>query len=190
MEFIKKMDGLGARTQDISLLIIRLLLALVFLFPALEKWQNMENTIAWFGNEQWGLGLPFPAFNAYMAASIEMLGVVFLTLGLFSRFIVVPLIFVMTVAIKTVHWAHGWYTIAQSNINEEAAKRLGRAKEILQEHGNYEWLTETGSFSILQNGWENPVTYIAMLLIIFSFGSGKLSLDYFLLKKTKSSNSI
>ncbi len=48
------------QTRDIPLLGIRLLLAYAFYGPAMEKWNNMDATIAWFGNPDWGLGLPFP----------------------------------------------------------------------------------------------------------------------------------
>ncbi|HIP52208.1 MAG TPA: DoxX family protein [Campylobacterales bacterium] len=40
--------------------------------------------------------------------SIELLGVILLTLGLFTRLISVPLMVVMVVAIVTVHLAHGF----------------------------------------------------------------------------------
>ena len=175
------MSNLG----DIPLLLLRLLLAYAFFGPALEKWGNMEATIAWFGNPDWGLGLPFPALNAYMAASTEIVGVVLLVLGLGTRFISIPLIFVMLMAYFTVHIDHGWLAIASSSADPGVAERLGMAREILQEHGNYSWLTEKGSFVVLQNGAEFVVTYIVMLLTLISFGSGRLSLDYLLERRMK-----
>jgi putative oxidoreductase len=54
------------------------------------------------------MGIPFPTLNAYMAATTELLGVILLTLGLFTRLISVPLIVVMIVAIMTVHLTHGF----------------------------------------------------------------------------------
>ena len=175
------MSNLG----DVPLLLIRLLLAYAFFGPAMEKWGNMEATIAWFGNPDWGLGLPFPALNAYMAATTEIVGVVLLVLGLGTRFISIPLIFVMLMAWFTVHIDHGWLAIASSSADPGVAERLNMTREILQEHGNYSWLTEKGSFVILQNGAEFVVTYIVMLLSLISFGSGKLSLDYLLEKRLK-----
>ena len=59
------------------------------------------------------------------------------------------------------------------------------AREILQENGNYSWLTEKGSFVVLQNGAEFVVTYIVMLLTLISFGPGRISLDFLLEKKMK-----
>jgi putative oxidoreductase len=49
-----------------------------------------------------------PTLNAYMAATTELLGVVLLTLGLFTRLISLPLIVVMIVAIVTVHLPQGF----------------------------------------------------------------------------------
>ena len=85
------------------------------------------------------MGIPLPTLNAYMAASTEMAGVVLLTLGLASRIISIPLIFVMIVAIVTVHLGNGF------------------------EAGN--------------NGYEIPVYYILLLLVILIYGAGKLSVD-------------
>jgi putative oxidoreductase len=49
-----------------------------------------------------------PAFNAYMAAGTESLGVLLLFLGLGTRIITIPLMVVMLVAIFTVHLANGF----------------------------------------------------------------------------------
>lgn len=164
-------------TKDIPLLGIRLLLAYAFYGPAMEKWSNMEATIAWFGNPDWGLGLPFPELNAYMAASTEIVGVVLLVLGVGTRLISIPLIFVMLMAYFTVHIDQGWLAIASSSADPDVAERLGMAREILKENGNYSWLTEKGSFVILQNGAEFVITYIVMLFTLISFGPGRISTE-------------
>ena len=90
--------------QNISLLLARLTLAYGFYGPAMQKWSDISSVASWFGS----LGIPFPTLNAYMVASMELLGVVLLTLGLFTRLISLPLIVVMVVAITTVHLAHGF----------------------------------------------------------------------------------
>ncbi len=171
-------------TKDIPLLGIRLLLAYAFYGPAMEKWNNMEATIAWFGNPDWGLGLPFPELNAYMAASTEIVGVVLLILGIGTRLISIPMIFVMLMAYFTVHIDHGWLAIASSSSDPGVAERLNMAKEILKENGNYSWLTEKGSYVILQNGAEFVVTYIVMLVSLMSFGPGKISVEGILRRAT------
>jgi putative oxidoreductase len=90
--------------QNLSLLFARLTIAYGFYEPSMQKWSNISNVADWFGT----LGIPLPLFNAYLAAATEFLGVILLTLGLFTRLISIPLIIVMIVAITTVHLAHGF----------------------------------------------------------------------------------
>ena len=86
----------------------------------------------------------------------------------------------MLVAIFSVHWEFGWAAIADSG-SQEVAVRLGTAKDILQEHGNYSWITERGNLVILNNGVEFAVTYLVMLLALLFTGGGRyVSLDYYL----------
>ncbi len=93
-----------SKGKDIALLLARLTIAYGFYNPAMQKWSDMSSVASWFGT----LGIPFPTLNAYLAASTELLGVVLLTLGLFTRLISLPLIVVMVVAILTVHLGHGF----------------------------------------------------------------------------------
>jgi len=90
--------------QSASLLFARLIVAYGFYEPAMNKWSDIESIANWFGS----IGIPMPLLNAYMAASTEIIGVVLLTLGLFTRLISVPLIVVMIVAILTVHLPNGF----------------------------------------------------------------------------------
>ena len=77
-------------------------------------------------------------------------------------------------------WGNGWAAIADSS-SQEVAVRLGAAKDILREHGNYSWLTEKGSFVILNNGIEFAITYMLMLLSLLFTGGGRyVSVDYYL----------
>jgi len=105
---LKSIDNIftkiGNSFKPLSLLFARLIVAYGFYEPAKMKWQGIENVASWFGD----MGIPFPLLNAYMAATTEALGVVLLTLGLFTRVISVPLIVVMIVAIVTVHLPHGF----------------------------------------------------------------------------------
>lgn len=93
-----------SRGQDLALLLARLVLAYGFYGPAMRKWADINAIAIWFET----LGIPFPTLNAYMAATTELLGVILLTLGLFTRLISLPLIVVMIVAIVTVHLPHGF----------------------------------------------------------------------------------
>ncbi len=95
---------LAGRSQNLALLFLRLILAYGFYGPAMMKWHNMHAIGDWFKS----LGYPFPYVNAYLAGTTEMLGVILLVLGLGIRYISVALIFVMLVAITTVHLRHGF----------------------------------------------------------------------------------
>ncbi|NSL87890.1 DoxX family protein [Chitinophaga solisilvae] len=90
--------------RDWPLLLIRLVLAYGFWHPAMMKWKDIHGIGDWFAQLQ----IPLPYFNAYLVAVTELLGVVLLTLGLFVRFITIPLMISMVVAIITVHLANGF----------------------------------------------------------------------------------
>lgn len=166
-------------------LLLRLYLAPVFWMAGSNKLKAFDSTVEWFGNADWGLGLPLPTLMAALATASELGGAVLLALGLGVRWISLPLMATMVVAIFTVHWANGWLAIAEgtgifaSDRTAQAAERLAKAKEILMEHGNYDWLTEHGSLVMLNNGIEFGVTYFVMLLVLFFVGGGRhVSLDY------------
>jgi putative oxidoreductase len=170
-------------------LALRLYLVPVFWMAGSNKLQSMESTIAWFGNPDWGLGLPLPALLAWLATLTEAIGAVLLLVGLGVRWISLPLMITMVVAAFAVHWQNGWLAIAErsgffaTDRTVEAAERLDRAKDILQEHANYGWLTEHGNFVVLNNGIEFAATYFVMLLALLYLGSGKAGVDYWLNRK-------
>jgi len=176
-------NGFFSRLQyldGLAPLALRLYLAYPIWYAGREKLAGIENTIQWFGNPEWGLGLPFPTALANMAAYTEFIGALLLVIGLATRWISIPLIVTMLVAIFAVHWDHGWFAIAQSS-DPEVAMRVGSARELLQEHGNYSWLTAKGGFVILQNGIEFAVTYLIMLFALLFTGGGRfVSVDYYL----------
>jgi putative oxidoreductase len=94
------------------------------------------------------------------------------------------------VAIVTVHIQNGWLAIAEGTglfataRTEGAIERLDVAKRILQDHGNYSWLTENGGFVVLNNGIEFAATYFIMLLALFFMGAGNyFSVDYWIARK-------
>jgi putative oxidoreductase len=166
-------------------LALRLYLVPIFWMAGTNKLSDMDNVIAWFGNPDWGLGLPFPEFMAWAAALTEAGGAILLLIGFAVRWISIPLMITMAVAAVTVHLQNGWLAIAEGSglfateRTQGAAERLDRAKEILQEHGNYSWLTENGNFVVLNNGIEFAATYFIMLLVLFFIGAGRFfSMDY------------
>lgn len=171
-------------------LLLRLYLVPIFWMAGTQKFMNFESTVEWFGNAEWGLGLPFPTLLAFLAAGTELAGAVLLALGLAVRWIAIPLIATMLVAIVTVHWDHGWLAIAEgmgpfaTGRTMEAVLRLQEVRAILQEHGDYEYLTEHGSVVILNNGIEFAATYLVMLLSLFFTGAGRwLSVDHWLRRR-------
>jgi putative oxidoreductase len=161
-------------------LAMRLYLAPVMWMAGTQKIREMDNTIEWFGNAEYGLGLPLPWLLAHLAAYTEAIGALLLLLGLATRWIAIPLMFTMTVAAVTVHWENGWAAIADSSL-PAVAQRLGAARDILNEHGNYAWLTGEGPIVILNNGIEFAATYFIMLLALLFIGGGRyVSVDYYL----------
>ncbi|MBT7951310.1 MAG: DoxX family protein [Gammaproteobacteria bacterium] len=190
------LDKVRNSADLIGSLLLRAYLVPVFWLAANNKWNpfdkdsSLDPIIEWFGNAEWGLGLPLPALNAYMAWGAEYFGAILLALGLGTRWISVPLMVTMLVAMATVHWQNGWQAVHDlkspfaSEHAGDALDRLSRAKDILEEHGNIDWLTEHGSFLVSNNGIEWAATYFVMLLALFFLGGGKfVSLDYWIEKK-------
>ncbi|MBS0650464.1 MAG: DoxX family protein [Verrucomicrobia bacterium] len=125
----------------LPLLCLRLILAYGFLMPALQKLKNFDSVVQWFTS----LNIPFPYFSAVISTTVELTGVVFLFLGFLTRIISIPLMFLMFVAISTVHWANG--------------------------------------FAASANGFEIPLYYFLMLLCLFVFGPGGISIDTLIKKR-------
>lgn len=170
-------------------LALRLYLVPIFWMAGSKKLADMDSIIEWFGNSDWGLGLPFPEFMAWAATLTEAGGAILLLVGLAVRWISIPLMITMLVAMFTVHGQNGWLAIAEgsgpfaTDQTVAAIERLDVAKGILQEHGNYEWLTEQGNLVVLNNGIEFAATYMIMLLVLFFYGAGRyVSLDYWFKK--------
>ena len=136
IQFYREFSRLSEYTHSLALLLARCTVAYGFYEPAMLKWEDIPSVSEWFSS----LGIPFPTLGAYLASSAETAGVILLMLGLFTRFITIPLIVVMIVAIVTVHLGNG--------------------------------------FSASDNGFEIPLYYMLFLLIFFSQGAGRFSLDH------------
>ncbi|WP_394174481.1 HvfX family Cu-binding RiPP maturation protein [Thalassotalea litorea] len=207
VNFVLKLDFIPA-------ILLRLFLAPVFIISGYNKLQfgNSElsigeqftadpNVVAWFGNSEWGLGLPAPEILANLAAWTEFFGGWLLIIGLAVRLVSIPLMITMFVAATTVHMENGWFAITPTNPDtsaanvldwfgfdaaeeslensEQAAVRLNRMKSILEDNGNTQWLYGKGNIAILNNGIEFAATYFLMLLALFFIGPGRwFSLDY------------
>lgn len=187
LHIIKQLSNLNG----LPAFLLRLYLAPVLIQAGWNKYQHFGDTVDWFGNSEWGLGLPLPGVLASLAIAAELVGGIMLLLGLLTRLVTIPLMVTMLVAIFSVHWPNGWLAIADAsswladgtilaNTNVQAApEKLAAAKAILQEHGNYDWLTSSGKLVILNNGIEFAATYFVMLFALFFSGGGRfVSLDY------------
>ena len=189
----QQLQLLTRHIDGVVLLLIRLYLAPVMVQAGWQKLANFDSTVQWFGDAEFGLGLPFPYLLAMLASLAEFVGGLLLVPGLAVRWVSIPLLITMIVAMVTVHAENGWLAIADSNswladgtllINPsvmEAPEKLAAAKSLLEEHGYIEWLTSSGNFVILNNGIEFAATYFVMLLVLLCFGAGRYtSIDYYL----------
>ena len=205
IKILNKAQDLLERVRHIDFLgpvLLRIYLVPVFFLAGSNKWDpladggtlnpaaGLEDVAAWFGNPDWGLGLPAPLLMATLAWSAEYLGAIALALGAATRWVCIPLMLTMVVAATSVHWDNGWQAVHDLKspypaANTEAAiDRLDRAKSILAEHGNYDWLTEHGSIVSANNGIEWAATYFIMLLALFFLGGGRyFSVDYWLARR-------
>ncbi|MDH5765562.1 MAG: DoxX family protein [Gammaproteobacteria bacterium] len=170
-------------------LLLRIYLAPIFIIAGWNKLSDLESTAYYFGEY---LGMPLPELMAFLAGSTEFFGGIAILIGLATRWASLPLIFTMFIAAVTAHWGNGWHVLPESTLTmpwewrtdliEGAAARKEMAISILRTHGNIEWLTETGGFTILKNGIEFAATYLIMLLSLFYLGAGKASADHFIQK--------
>jgi uncharacterized membrane protein YphA (DoxX/SURF4 family) len=193
----KLQDWLDAtRAVDfLAPLALRLYLAPVFWVAGVEKVTGFSDIVDWFGNPEWGLGLPAPALMAFLATAAEVLGALMLLIGLGVRWVAIPLMATMIVAAATVHWEHGWQAIASSKA-PFAAESLGpfafedhgshfealqSAKDVLQQCS---WEATSGTLVVLNNGIEFAATYFVMLLALFFMGAGRyVSADYWIARR-------
>ncbi|MED5325883.1 MAG: DoxX family protein [Pseudomonadota bacterium] len=185
--------------DGIPLLLLRLYLAPVMIQAGWNKASSFDSIVDWFGNDDYGLGLPMPLVMAFLATAAELVGGVLLLLGALTRLVSIPLMVTMIVAMVSVHAKNGWLAIADASswladgtilLNENimaAPEKLSTAKSLLQEHGHYDWLTSSGNFVVLNNGIEFAATYFIMLLVLFIYGGGRFfSVDYYVNKSMRS----
>tara|TARA_B100000470_G_scaffold36002_1_gene25251 strand:- start:1308 stop:1919 length:612 start_codon:yes stop_codon:yes gene_type:complete len=185
--------------DGIPLLLLRLYLAPVMIQAGWNKASSFDSIVDWFGNDDYGLGLPMPFVMAFLATAAELVGGVLLLLGALTRLVSIPLMVTMIVAMVSVHAKNGWLAIADASswladgtilLNENimaAPEKLAAAKSLLQEYGHYDWLTSSGNFVVLNNGIEFAATYFIMLLVLFIYGGGRFfSVDFYVNKAMRS----
>lgn len=91
--------------EDLSLLLLRIFMGVTFLIYATKKVQGFDNYVILFSDK---LDLPFPLLNLYLVMAVEGLGGLLLILGLFTRFISIPLIITMVTALFLVNINNGF----------------------------------------------------------------------------------
>ncbi len=99
----KFVEGTG-KLRDIPLLLFRLVLAYGFYEPAMMKVKNLSGIAEWFGS----MNYPLPMFSASLSMVTEISGIILMILGLGSRIIAIPMMFLMVVATFTVHISNGF----------------------------------------------------------------------------------
>jgi putative oxidoreductase len=151
-------DTLDPAGHWFALLPIRLLMAWEYGRAGMMKY-NGNN---WFANVQDNFPFPFNVIPVeiswFLATWAEILGGVFLLLGLFTRFWAFSLIILTIVAIAGVHWPDQWDSLAEL------------------------WK----GYAITDKGFGNyrvPLLFMAMLFPLVFAGGGKLSLDHVLFTK-------
>lgn len=149
---------LNATGDWVSFLGLRLLLGWEFFESGLEKYHG-DN---WFADIQDKFPAPFnlmPVNISWsMATWFELIGSVALVIGLGTRFFAASLFVLTVVATAAVHWPAEWQSLAE----------LAKGYAITDEgHGNFKL----------------PLLFMAMLLPLIFYGSGKLSLDAWIARR-------
>ncbi|CAN5559666.1 hypothetical protein BH09VER1_BH09VER1_38640 [soil metagenome] len=95
--FYEKYASLLDNLKTPFLLAVRLVWGWQFAVTGWGKWHDIPKVVGFFTN----IGIPLPTLNAYVVATTELFGGLFLILGLLSRLTPVPLIISMVVAYLT-----------------------------------------------------------------------------------------
>ena len=100
-EMLHRVNGLVENTTGklafIAPLATRIVIGLAFFQAGMGKFRHFDNVVGFFDS----LGIPLPAFNTGLVASMETVGGIMLILGLFTRFFAAGLTTTMIVALLT-----------------------------------------------------------------------------------------
>jgi putative oxidoreductase len=115
---VNRVNDLTLQVTDklafIAPLATRFVIGLAFFQAGSGKFRHFDNIVGFFQ----GIGIPFPAFNAGLVASMETVGGIMLILGLFTRFFASGLSITMVVALITADKADflaSWGSAAESS---------------------------------------------------------------------------
>lgn len=90
--------------EFISFFLIRLYLANIFWNAGIGKLVNVDKFSSWLGS----LNIPFPEIMGWVVIGCEVGGSIFLLVGLFVRWVTLPLLIILGTAVLTIHWDNGW----------------------------------------------------------------------------------
>jgi putative oxidoreductase len=99
-------DSSSNRCNDFALLLIRLILAAIFIYHGGGKlfgWfggHGLHGTAGFFAEH----GIPYPQVAAVLSGATEFFGGLVLVLGIGTRLVAIPMAFNMAVACTTVHY--------------------------------------------------------------------------------------
>lgn len=92
----------GVDKRDIAIGLVRVAVALVFIYHGWAKISGMEGTLGFFSM------LGIPAWLTYIVAYLEFFGGIALLFGMFVEYIAPLFAIIMLVAIYLVHWSKGF----------------------------------------------------------------------------------
>jgi putative oxidoreductase len=119
------MRALGSslgRTADLGPLFLRIGVGLVF---AVHGWQKFDGGVSNFAGFLQSLNVPLPEVVAWLQTIAEGVGGVLLILGLFTRFVTLPLIVIMVGAIALVKAEVGFVVAGGMGAELETALLVG-----------------------------------------------------------------
>ena len=90
--------------EFISFFLIRLYLAYIFWNAGTGKLADVDKFSGWLGS----LNIPFPEIMGWIVIGCEVGGSILLLVGLFVRWVTLPLLLILGTAVFTIHWDNGW----------------------------------------------------------------------------------
>ena len=153
--FVWFLEKVTPMLSALSLLLIRIILAWEFYEAGYEKLHGTNWFIDIADKFPWPFRILPVNLNWTIATYSELIGALFILLGLATRFSAITLMMLTIVAIASVHWPQSW-----SSVNE-----LWQGYTLIDEgHGNFKL----------------PFFYLVMLFTLVARGGGFLSLDAWL----------
>ena len=110
-----------SRSEDVALLLGRLLVASLFLPPGVNKLLTFSSYAAWLGAH----GLPYPTLLAATMVAAQVLGSVALILGAWPRWTALVLVAFTAVTVWTAHRASLISTLLSPRENGEFFRNVG-----------------------------------------------------------------